>query len=107
MSIKSEGRTIGRLIRKLTGLSLPIAQKLGRGIAQGKTTELESKFSNSFKIRREVCENKCCAYSIFTVIGPNNHVECEYYISVEKLSQEMKMRAFFLAEPNGTYNPAI
>lgn len=38
MSVKSKARGLGRMIRRLTGLELPIAMKLGKKIIQGKDT---------------------------------------------------------------------
>lgn len=56
MSIKSKARSLGREIRKATGLSLPIAMRFGRMIAQWKPLDLDSKYVG---ITVHSCDSLC------------------------------------------------
>lgn len=87
MTIKSKSRQVGRMIRQMTGLCLPVAQKLGKAIVQEKTTsDILTKFP-MVKKRESGCD--CCGTDIFTIEGPKGALQTEgLYLRVEYIEKE-------------------
>lgn len=81
MSVKSKGRRIGRMIRRATGLSLPVAMKIGKMVAQNRDgTEIADKCS-AVSVQHFVCGDRCCSYPIFVVTGPKGNIVTDYALS--------------------------
>jgi propanediol utilization protein len=72
MSIKSEGRRLGRNIRRITGIPLPVSLRMGKMIAQDKHfSEFKEKFPDNVIHDTSFCgPGKCCVYSTITFVGP-------------------------------------
>lgn len=99
MSIKSQGRRIGRMVRRVTGLKLPTAMKIGKMIAQGQGDfALMARFPEHVFKEESYCE--CCGPQ--TVLkGPKGSV-VDYYISERALAKELRIRERLSKVPFGT-----
>lgn len=87
MSIKSKGRKIGRMVRKVTGIKLPTAMKIGKLIAQDREFELTDKFPEFCSKQKEFCE--CCGPR--TVLkGPRGSV-ADWCITESVLAREIRI----------------
>ena len=102
MSIKSEGRKVGRMIRKLTGMELPIAMKIGKRIAQSKSEfDLVQEFPKNVTSRYSQCGDGCCHYSVYTLVGKRN-VSFDYGISPRDLEKKIVVNEAFAKNPGRT-----
>lgn len=89
MSIKSKGRKIGRMIRRMTGLHLITCMHIGKMVAQGKPeTDIQKKYSDIFTSHLYRCGDQCCAYTVYTLKGSKGHVSCDYSFSENALVKE-------------------
>lgn len=102
MSVKSKGRKLGRMLRQVTGLPLPVCMKVGKMVAQGKSEyDIERKFPETFKIgSNSSCE--CCSYPTFTMEGPKGSVEGNYYFSAACIEKEYIVTTKLRSVPMGT-----
>lgn len=92
MSIKSKGRKLGRLIRRLTGIKFPIAMKIGKMIAQDKSgQEMVKSFPQHLEfVSAQHGDCLCCSglYDI-RVKGPKGSVIGEgSYLTEGSLEKE-------------------
>lgn len=79
MSIKSRARRLGRMIRRITGIHLPTAMKIGKLVAQGRESSIKEKFP-------ELCEvlTKCqCCGPTFILSGKKGSIESGVYCLTE------------------------
>lgn len=98
MSIKSQARKIGRMVRKVTGIKLPVAMKMGKLIAQGKEFDLVNKFPEFVSKQTEFCD--CCGPQ--TVLrGPRGSV-IGWVISESTLGREIRINERLARAPFGT-----
>lgn len=90
MSIKSKGRRIGRMIRRLTGLELPIAMKIGKMISQKKLeSEMVARFPGVMESYIHNCADGCCSYPVYTIKGKRYSLSLNYRLSEEKIAKEL------------------
>jgi hypothetical protein len=72
MSVKSKGRRLGRMVRRVTGIPLPVAMSIGKRVAQGKGDyELIEKFPQYFSKESRGCT--CCGPET-TLKGPRGSI---------------------------------
>lgn len=103
MSIKSKGRKLGRMVRRLTGLPLPIAMKIGKMVAQDKNAEdIQIKFPDILTIKQYVCGDKCCSYPIYTLTGPRDNFQANYFLNERAITTELLVREKLSKVPFGT-----
>ncbi len=88
MTIKSHSRTIGRMIRRMTGIELPRAMKIGKLVAQGVFVgDIASRFPE-VTTRIDCCGDGCCSIPRYTVTGPRDRFQVEYDFSFATISRE-------------------
>ncbi len=103
MTIKSRGRSLGRIIRRLSGLPLPIAMKLGKMVAQEKTeSEMAEKFPDFFSMRTYRCGDGCCVYPIYTLKGKRGPFDFEYSFGEGIIQKEYEISQKLSCVPLGT-----
>lgn len=79
MSIKSKSRKIGRMIRRITGIHLTTAMKIGKMVAQNKSEyEIMAKHPDLFQIKLDRCGDGCCSWSSHILRGPKSNIESRY-----------------------------
>ena len=89
MSIKSKTRVMGRMLRRATGLSLPVCMQIGKMVVQGKPEyEIMAKHPTIFFTRYFQCGDKCCNYPIYTLKGKTQHIITEYSFSAQNITKE-------------------
>lgn len=99
MSIKSQGRKLGRMIRKVTGLELPIAMKLGKMVAQSKSDhEMMARFPDVVSKEKNFCE--CCGPQT-VLTGPKGSIH-DWSISERAIAKELRIRERLANVPPGT-----
>lgn len=92
MSIKSKARSCGRMLRRITGLPLPIAMKIGKCIAQGKlSSDIVRKFPEVISSTVYRCGDGCCSYPRYEVKGPKSTWECRYDMTERRLNSDYLM----------------
>jgi hypothetical protein len=76
--------------------------KIGKMIVQGKEYEaIEKKFPNNLSIRGEVCGDKCCYTTVYTLTGKTS-VSFDYDVSMATLKRELSIRERLAQVPFGT-----
>jgi len=101
MSVKSKGRALGRMIRRVTGLPLPTCMRIGKLVAQC-TPEFHimQKFPGVITSREAGCE--CCSHNIYSVKGPKGTLECEYGLWEDRITKEYNITMRLRSVPMGT-----
>jgi hypothetical protein len=66
-TLKAQGRTLGKLIRKETGLALPLAMRAAKLIVRGREWDISSelRFPRYFG-----CGPECCGFEGWVLRGP-------------------------------------
>jgi hypothetical protein len=99
MSIKSNGRRLGRMVRRITGLPLPVAMKIGKMVAQSKSDfEMMEKFPGIVALQKHYCE--CCGPQ-FILKGPRGSMQ-DWVISENSIARELRIIEAFKKVPVGT-----
>ncbi len=89
MSVKSKGRRLGRMIRRITGLPLPTCMGIGKMVAQGKDEyDIEQKFPAHFTRSMWRCGDGCCSGSKFALKGPRGTIDAEYGFGERDITYE-------------------
>ena len=89
--IKSKGRSIGRVIRRATGIPLPIAMRIGRMIAQDRYVgDIEARFPEVLSSTVYTCGDKCCSYPKFLLKGPKGVIQTEYELTETRIRDYVK-----------------
>lgn len=90
MTIKSQSRTLGRMIRRMTGIPLPTAMKIGRMAAQlTGGIAIQERFPEAFTATVVRCgDDNCCSWPEYTVIGNKGKLITTYDFSPEKIKKE-------------------
>lgn len=98
MTIKSQGRKLGRMIRRLTGLPLPIAMSIGKHTARhGSAFDLIHKYPDIIT-QEQVCE--CCGYET-KLTGPKGYIQAPYITSAS-IEKEYRIYERLKQVPMGT-----
>jgi hypothetical protein len=94
MSIKSEARSLGRMIRRVTGLKLPVAMALGKMVAQDKTgDEMNKKFPAQVEFKSRDTDCPCCSSEMETTIrGPRGFIVGGYQITKATITKEFRIQ---------------
>jgi hypothetical protein len=92
MSIKSKARTIGRKIRRITKLPLPMCMSIGKMVAQRKDAKaIERKYPEHFSIEPYKCGDKCCSFDVCLLRGPNGNLSTDYDFSEWRIEREYRL----------------
>ena len=103
MSIKSKSRTLGRMIRRLTGLPLPDAMKIGKMVAQNKPEyDIKDKFPKIFDIHHDRSGQQCYSYSTYYLTGPKGTIEAEHSFNEMVIEKEFRISEALKKVPFGT-----
>ena len=66
-TLKAQGRTLGKLIRRETGLPLPIAMRAAKLIVRGRQWDI----SDEIRLPRWFgCGPDCCGFAGYKLVGP-------------------------------------
>ena len=103
MSIKSKGRTLGRMVRRITGLPLPICMKVGKMVAQGVCHwDLPKKFPTHFQTQYWQCGDKCCGSTRYTLTGPKGSISDDWGFGERSITSEYEFYLHRKNNPPGT-----
>lgn len=92
MSVKSKSRTLGRMIRRVTGVPLPICMGIGKMVVQCKYEgDIVEKFPEVVKREHFTCGDRCCSYEKYQIVGPKGILHADYRLSVENITKEYKL----------------
>jgi hypothetical protein len=71
-TLKKQSRTIGKLIRKATGLPLPVCMRAGHKVVRGEGLEVKNASWASEHVKEEIrrCGDGCCVEWDVFLVGP-------------------------------------
>lgn len=86
------------MVRRITGLPLPICMKVGKLAAQGTYAgDFVAKLPTYFKAEGWQCGDRCCGGTRYTLTGPKGSIESDYGFHEEDITKEY---AFYLHKQN-------
>jgi hypothetical protein len=99
MSIKSKGRTYGRMIRRCTGLPLPISMQIGKMVAQNRNftlstfdlvTKIKEKFPEYFQATHYEQGCGCCIGMKYVLTGPKGVIKSSQSFDYDTIQEHYK-----------------